>query len=211
LLSMNCYRNNLTFATLPVKQTKWIDYNTVPQANISISKSIGIGGQIDLTSQYSVNGNITSYKWKVKGFGAVLVEGTDYTITNGNTTFLKTQTDSVYCEMTNAVFPQFVNDYALKTTNVKILSGSSPTEVDKANNNGIIVYPNPITDFLNIKLEQQDLPVVIGIYNLNGQQLMSFTMVDNTSVINMQQFTSGIYLLKMVTPSQIIERKIIKQ
>jgi hypothetical protein len=30
----------------------------------------------------------------------------------------------------------------------------------------------------------------------------------STSVINMQKFTHGIYLLKIVTPSQMIEKKL---
>jgi hypothetical protein len=210
LISLKCSNNFLTFATLPLKQTTWIDYDYAPQAAISAVKSLKAGEVIDLSSQLMINGSVTAYTWKTQG-GTVLAEGTDYTLTDGKTVFLKSQSDSVYCEMTNASFPNFAGADVLKTTDVKILSGNSATEVSELENNVPSIYPNPLTDILNIKLASVDLPAVIGIYNLNGQQLVSLTIVYNTSVINMQQFTPGIYLLKLATPSQIIERKIIKQ
>jgi Leucine-rich repeat (LRR) protein len=194
LIRVNCYKNNLTFTTLPVKQTNWIDYNTVPQVPISISKSIGIGGQIDLSSQYSVNGNITSYKWKVKGFGSVLTEGTDYTITNGRTVFLKAQSDSVYCEMTNATHPTFVGSYALTTTNVKILSGSSPTGVDKVIDNGPCIYPNPVSNSLFIKNSAGDK---LQIYDVRGRKVMVKEMYNSIENIDISALPEGLYIVRI--------------
>jgi Leucine-rich repeat (LRR) protein len=117
---LNCDDNLLTFASLPLKKASLSSYYYAPQLPISISKQIYIETALDLSSEYSIGGNTTTYTWKTKMSGTTLVAGTDYTIVSGKTTFLKPQTDSVYCEMTNATFPSLSGANTLKTTNVKV-------------------------------------------------------------------------------------------
>jgi hypothetical protein len=117
LTAVWCNGNQLTFATLPSISIGWYIYT--PQDPLIVTKDIIVGNELDLSSQYSVNGTITVYSWRTKE-GSTLVENTDYTISEGKTTFLNQQTDSVYCIMTNAVFSAF-NTYAFKTTLAKVL------------------------------------------------------------------------------------------
>jgi Leucine-rich repeat (LRR) protein len=139
-----CYNNKLTFASMPIPKTSWSTYTYNPQAAVSISKITGMGNGMDLSSQYTINSKTTVYAWNTKS-GKALVLGTDYNITNGKTTFLKTQTDSVYCIMTNATFPNLT----LTTTCTKITPatismttkstvGSSFSLILKANANSTI-------------------------------------------------------------------------
>ncbi|RPI80924.1 MAG: hypothetical protein EHM34_09365, partial [Nitrosopumilales archaeon] len=121
LMFFGCSGNRLTFSTIPVITSKssydFIGYS--PQQKMPIVRSVNLGVPIDLNSQYSVNSKITVYKWKTKG-GSLLVKDVDYTLNSGRTIFLKPQTDSVYCEMTNATFPEFSGSTALKTTCIKV-------------------------------------------------------------------------------------------
>lgn len=117
---IDCEYNQLTFATLPLKNSTLTTYSYWPQKAISIPKNINLGNELDLSDQYSINGNTTVYTWYTEK-GAVLVENTDYTITNGKTTFLKLPSDSVFCKMTNATFPDFASPYLLRTTRTKVL------------------------------------------------------------------------------------------
>jgi uncharacterized protein YjdB len=115
IISYNCQNNKFTFKSIPIKQAGWLYYYYAPQQPVTIDKNVSIGTIIDLSDQFSINGTISGYIWKTKG-GKTLVNGTDYSISGGKTTFLKAQLDSVYCEMTNATFPDFTGDKVLKTT-----------------------------------------------------------------------------------------------
>jgi hypothetical protein len=116
-----CSGNRLTFSTIPIITSKnsddFIGYS--PQQNIPIIRSVNVGMSVDLSSQYAVNGNITNYKWKTKS-GSLLVKDVDYILNSGKTIFLRPQADSIYCEMTNATFPEFSGSTALKTTCTKV-------------------------------------------------------------------------------------------
>jgi hypothetical protein len=120
---LRCNNNLLSFATLPVEEAFWGAYYYAPQQSISIAKNYNTGDMIDLSSQLLAGGNTTLYKWKTKS-GVLLAEGTDYSINMGKTVFLKPQTDSVYCEMTNTSFPDFKDANTLKTTNTRITGAS---------------------------------------------------------------------------------------
>lgn len=119
LWTLRCQHNGFTFATLPIPQSTW-SYLYAPQRAIVISKNYKVGNTVDLSSQSLINGKSTIYTWKTKA-GATLLEGTNYSIENGQSTFLQTQADSVYCEMTNPTFPFFKQTNVLKTTCSKIL------------------------------------------------------------------------------------------
>ena len=121
-----CFNNNLTFNTLPLKQASLFYYNYAPQNAIPINNLIGIGVQVDLNNQLTLNGFTTTYNWKNKS-GAKLLPGVDYTLNNGITVFLKQPSDSVYCEMTNGNFPDLSGVNILKTTLTKIVPAATIT------------------------------------------------------------------------------------
>ncbi|TAJ13480.1 T9SS C-terminal target domain-containing protein [Marinilabiliaceae bacterium JC017] len=125
LTDLSCSNNNLTFATLPIKQSTWSDYSYTGQKRVTIPETITTKNTVDLSSQYNISDNITSYVWK-KESGDALIENTDYTIKNGVTTFMKSQTEKVYCEMANATFPKFTGTRKLKTSLVTIMEAEKP-------------------------------------------------------------------------------------
>jgi len=115
-LSITCDYNMLNFATLPTGTFKY--YWCAPQAAVSLAKSITTGDTLNLSDQFRVNDDTTTFKWISQN--GQLLEGKDYTNTNGKFVFLKPLAGSAYCEMSNEAFPHFSGTKVLSTTALKI-------------------------------------------------------------------------------------------
>lgn len=116
--------NNLfTFANLPLHgNISEENYRYAPQADIQIATKAPCA---DLADQLiSVGDSTTKFAW-IKEDGTALIEGTDYTNTDGYMRFLNTDVDSVYCRITHSAFPDFAGENALKTT--KMFVAGMPT------------------------------------------------------------------------------------
>jgi hypothetical protein len=197
LKSLSCSSNQLTFTTLPVKQIFWTTYYYAPQKPISIGKSLATGIDLDLSSQLTVNSNTTVYTWKTKS-GATLVQGTDYSLTDGRTIFLKSQADSVYCEMTNATFPLFTGDDVLKTTFAKV---SINTGIDNINSPAVQIYTQNKTLFVVATNNGQ-----ASVYDINGRLAMTKEISTGTNTIAIQR--SGVYLVRLTGHNTPVIKKV---
>jgi hypothetical protein len=76
------------------------------------------------------------------------------------------------------------------------------------NQNRIVVYPNPSNDLITIKGERLES---IKIINGLGELLTSINPNANQATINIHDFESGIYFLKIETDEKEIIRKVIKE
>lgn len=89
--------------------------------------------------------------------------------------------------------------------------GSAPTPVDKVEDLGFSVYPNPATDELNVQLlrEASDL----SIYNVAGALVLhkSLSPSDRLVRLNVSALKSGMYILKLKTNSGTGEYKFLKK
>lgn len=104
--------NNLfDFSTLPRQRSGLNVYHYGNQAPLSITE---VDHQVDLSSQATVDGTATVYSWfiGVPEFdeegnlsGEQLIEGEEYSIDNGVTTFLRSNNE-VMCVMTNTELPE---------------------------------------------------------------------------------------------------------
>lgn len=75
----------------------------------------------------------------------------------------------------------------------------------------INVYPNPVTDLLNVNFGSFTTEAIVRILNINGQLLYN-EVIDNQleSVIDVSNLNSGIYLLQVIENNQIKSVKFIK-
>jgi len=72
-------------------------------------------------------------------------------------------------------------------------------------NKGLIVYPNPVSNFLNIDTNKKiDL---ISVYNLQGQLVLESK---NNEKINVESLTSGQYTMKIISENKTQIKKFIK-
>ncbi len=117
LEKLYCNSNNLNFGTLPTPRSSFKEYVYAPQ-NFTYQSQFPDDNICDLTEYYSaadINGQtcITHYKWK---YGCrPYEEGVDYVDLWGGYFVLYTVPQNlIYCEMTNAAFPDLSGEYALK-------------------------------------------------------------------------------------------------
>ncbi len=71
--------------------------------------------------------------------------------------------------------------------------------IDKAENIGFEVYPNPASDLLNISCEEDG---IMEIYSLDGKIILSEKIKAGTNTISAQDLKSGSYLLKYTNGKQ---------
>lgn len=170
----------------------------IPKSPIAIAKVAVTGIEIDLSSQLTANGNTTVYTWKTKG-GTSLVAGTDYTLTNGKTVFLKPQTDSVYCEMTNATFPGFTWSNALTTTRIKVTGIVGIEEI--AGTSGFQIYSRNKTIHIVAPTNGQAL-----VYDTNGRLVLAKDIAVGVNIVAMQK--GGVYFVRFAGSNAPVVKKV---
>lgn len=102
--------NRFDFTTLPLPKSSYILYNYRNQALLDVAP---VNGVVDLSSQATVDGIATDYRWfigepSLDEYGELVGEDLyideEYKLDNGVTTFLK-PFDNIMCVMTNSRFP----------------------------------------------------------------------------------------------------------
>lgn len=71
------------------------------------------------------------------------------------------------------------------------------------------LYPDPVIDKLNIALSKQVTDAGIALYSLNGVQLYSAKINSNKAELDMSQFKSGIYLVKIIVSGECVLTKLV--
>ncbi|NLU38996.1 MAG: hypothetical protein GXX78_08920, partial [Bacteroidales bacterium] len=104
---IRCAGNKFSFASLPVKKASYTNYSYAPQQLMSVK---AINNQVDLSAEWLVvdeNGtsHYTTYTWYSSLDNSVLLEGEDYTVSDGVFSFINIKYPVAYCVMTNTAFP----------------------------------------------------------------------------------------------------------
>ena len=122
ILRNNCF----TFATLPLPQDTWVDYDYYPR-NMGVNKSYKVGDVIDLSDKVLREGTVTTmavFSVKEANSGAVSrVDESYYDYADGKISFKKPMTDSVYVAFANDAFPAItLTEMPLRTTKFMVKS-----------------------------------------------------------------------------------------
>ena len=97
------------------------------------------------------------------------------------------------------------NNFGLTRLNNNVLSIPDIS----GNQANLIIYPNPVKDILNIKLNGQINVTNYTIYNLVGQVISKKRI--NASEINTENLSNGIYIIQINTSKGIFNQKFIKE
>lgn len=77
------------------------------------------------------------------------------------------------------------------------------------NKSTVLVYPNPVIDFLNVNINNVgNRKAIASIYNTSGQLVFTKELVNGTNSINMKIMPSGIYNLVVLNGDEITNYKI---
>lgn len=92
------------------------------------------------------------------------------------------------------------------------IGGPNPTQntlsIEQNYLEQIAMYPNPVEDYLNIQI-QGNLSVAISIYDITGKKVYASNNI--SSIVDISDLNSGLYLVKLVSDERSITRKIIKK
>ncbi|MBW1296143.1 glycoside hydrolase family 9 protein, partial [Aquimarina litoralis] len=82
---------------------------------------------------------------------------------------------------------------------------------NEINQNTIKVFPNPISDVLNIQSSLANTISKVELYSIQGKKILSKEIDNTTASLNISNITSGLYLVKIISEGQSHTSKIIKQ
>lgn len=160
--SVNCSKNKFTFSNMPVIKAKSFFY--APQNPMPIAESVEVNQSLDLSSQDAIVGleeepQTTIYKWYTAS-GTELLPETDYSEVKGVFTFLKSQSEPVYCTMESNAYPKLSGINVLKTTEMLIKQGTDINDIMT----GVLVEGYDGKIFLrNLNVSDH-----IAVYTING-------------------------------------------
>lgn len=117
--------------------------------------------------------------------------------------FPTTPLTSGYYTSTGNMYISKLDIYALNI-GIKELSSAKLT-------NDIHVFPNPATNQITLKVKDLEKNSKLDIYNAIGQNVFSIVISSNSTVINIEQFTQGIYFIRMNLNEKTYSGKFIKQ
>ena len=209
------------------------DYTIVVRASGNSGKEkiqLIVGGTV--VNSWTLKRAMANYSTTTSLSGDIMVEfindatrndaRIDYIVVNGTTyqaedqevntgVFVNNQCGGSYSEWLNC------NGYILfSATTLKSDSGATDISISDYSND-VLVYPNPASDFIKIKLSTNIEVASISIYNISGMQLGNFInpLSEDTNEISIDfrnlNLKNGIYLLELKSKNNRYINKLIIQ
>jgi hypothetical protein len=83
-------------------------------------------------------------------------------------------------------------------------------KIRESKGNNIRIYPNPTNRFINVNTYANIKN--IDIYNIYGMKVFTQTIFENNKIeIDLGEFDSGTYLVRIITDNGVFQSKIIKK
>lgn len=89
------------------------------------------------------------------------------------------------------------------------ITANSVLAANDISNNSVSIYPNPSSDFVNIRYDKEISRV--SLYDLSGKKISTKILNSKSGKINISTLKAGIYLLKIEAAGKIITEKIVKK
>jgi hypothetical protein len=80
---------------------------------------------------------------------------------------------------------------------------------DLQNLSTLQVYPNPVTDLVNVQLSDQHI-TGLKLYNVLGQLVLEQELDRSTTVLNLANLQAGVYLLKIQGETNSFTNRLVK-
>ena len=98
-----------------------------------------------------------------------------------------------------------LSDEATVTINLNNTTGFNNIE-----SQNLKIYPNPASNFVNIEIQNnENKNTLVEIVNVNGQLIYSETISNNSQIINLSDYSPGIYHVQVISSAKRIIKKLI--
>ena len=186
LEDLMCQGNQLKFSTFIPPPSPGNMYFYAPQDTIN-GGTKAYTDIVDLSSEYEINGNITSYNW------FDITDGTEQTITqptntDGIFTFTEEHADKLLrCKMTNAYLSRLTLVYEV---DVRV------TSIDDRNEITFSISPNPAQTHLTIHHNKEIANILL--YDGMGKLLRTYNATEtNPLLVDISDLSKGIYFITL--------------
>ncbi|XOV69111.1 MAG: T9SS type A sorting domain-containing protein [Fluviicola sp.] len=170
-------------------ETFTITINPNPTINASNDTTICLNHTVSLDAGAGFMGYLWSSSETTQ---TILVDGG--TVGVGNHSYTVEVTDSNGCSATDTV----------------VVIVDACAGIGELESQGISVYPNPVSDVVNIELEGWNDKATIVLFNMDGKMLNSFTYNGGSSPIELNELASGVYLLEVRSGNRVGKVRIVK-
>ena len=101
-------------------------------------------------------------------------------------------------------------DQKYQGMSVRCIKDSASTGLNNENfNEGINIYPNPVTEKIVVKIND-NTDVDVTLFNILGEVMLQQRISSTNNEINVSELPAGIYLIKIYSSDFTFEQKIIK-
>lgn len=97
------------------------------------------------------------------------------------------------------------------TSRLGQLPSEEPISEQLTTDSKLTIYPNPVKEQLNLKVDGSFVAYDIVLTDLTGKVFLSKTINDSSTQLDFTTYPKGIYLLRTGANNQFTEWKIIKQ
>lgn len=89
------------------------------------------------------------------------------------------------------------------------VSGSEPLSVNSHELKGVMIYPNPASDIVNISLENSYDQVEVTIYDLTGKKVMKQTLNKELLKVDTSKLNTGVYFMEISSEGKQATKKLV--
>jgi len=107
--------------------------------------------------------------------------------------------------------PDYFLGYGIPDLSLALAEGLLSVDNFEAESATLKVYPNPVTEQLNIQLSSPFKDASVRLYDVLGKQVMDSKITTNHKSINTSALAKGVYLMKIEAQDLSVTRKIIKK
>jgi len=180
----------------------------------SVSKTVTIN-PLPTTCNFDITGNLNAAKKSAlvftptggasSGISYKWITGDGNSInSNGTGTSYTYNAPGKYCVTMIAS-----NLAGCECTTTKCVTMSTSINDAESMNNAVSVYPNPNGGNFNVSLSAEiSGDMTVNVYNTLGELVKTITVNSNSTNVDMSEFASGVYVVKVIAENQIATKKI---
>jgi hypothetical protein len=83
--------------------------------------------------------------------------------------------------------------------------------LEDATSYSVVVYPNPASEVVNIKISKLEAGATVQLFNANGATVLNQRLTNASQAISLKGLTTGLYYVQVRNGAQLTTEKIVKQ
>ena len=142
---------------------------------------------------------------------SIVINVLDVRCGNDNSKVQVCHNGSVICVASSAVDTHLNHGDKLGSCTAAISSVPVSFELEKPASYKVELYPNPVSDILNIQVSKLEAGARVSLFNLGGVEVLSQSLRQASQAVNISKLQPGVYVIQIINGTQISKQKLIKE